>query len=596
MIPVNSSGDEQLHVDDFSTVSPDAPPALISVLPPELLSQIVEAVATSEPPRSPVSRLERDSMEKKRVSHASPVWNSIIQGGSLGWMRLGHVCRLWRDHICEGMPLLWAQSVGCFRYPGAVEEMLRRAGEDIPLSLRFGPEEHATKRKFPPWSVIESPVSSWSQSQCMAFRSRIQSLQILDLRGDISGTAYDRLISILNDLPSLRNLDVHCAYAVGGEIPENILSAPNASINRATTLRKICLTNYFIPWTQPGLTHLSIAIDSFVIPGQVLLELLSLIAPTIVELALDYVLPVDDLEQDCPRYTFPELRCLYVRDLDECIEAFLRVFQHTSLAKLKLALKPTRDWRSATRPAIKNALVLLRQEADPHFGLMAATSEHIVDVDGALDLLRGYVELGFSRDASGLQSGRSLADYDLALSTENPRYILDEYGLCLAETRDSIKDVFPTIWDDITVVNLNLPLRTYFNEMVALIGCLTSVRELRIADMLEHLDREELIWSTPFFGPLFATPSTRLDVLWVVQSGEWEPELVELWCSALGSGLKHVATSSVDDENRTLREQSRVGLLRLDLVETSDAVKRMDEGDLVAMLMGTADQIDLRFL
>ncbi|VDB96756.1 unnamed protein product [Peniophora sp. CBMAI 1063] len=82
--------------------------SLISSLPPEILGIIFSCSA---------------ELDQPRASYTSAP-------GSLGWVRLTHVCKAWRD-ICIATPSLWAYSLG--RLPRAVLVFLERAGEHVPL-------------------------------------------------------------------------------------------------------------------------------------------------------------------------------------------------------------------------------------------------------------------------------------------------------------------------------------------------------------------------------------------------------------------------------------------------------------------------------
>ncbi|VDB87712.1 unnamed protein product [Peniophora sp. CBMAI 1063] len=54
--------------------------------------------------------------------------------GSLGWLRLMHVCNAWRN-VCISTPQLWANSLG--RLPRALPVFLKRAGEHTPLRFHL---------------------------------------------------------------------------------------------------------------------------------------------------------------------------------------------------------------------------------------------------------------------------------------------------------------------------------------------------------------------------------------------------------------------------------------------------------------------------
>ncbi|KZV60213.1 hypothetical protein PENSPDRAFT_659712 [Peniophora sp. CONT] len=591
---------KEAHVDGLSISSSDTLPPFIFILPLELLSLIVEAVAECEPPRCPVSNLERERVDRKRIVRT--LWDpvSAVQGGSLGWLRLAHVCRSWRHHICEDMPLLWAQHIGCFSHSGAIEEMLRRAGEGIPLSVQSRPEAHDPERTCPPWSLVDSSVPSWSHSRFTSFKARIQSVHVIDF-WNTGGENRDSLASILNDLPELRSLEVYYLHLYNDlkHLNEDELAKAGAPVILAPHLRTVRFANCFIPWTTPGVTHLSIALDYAEIPGNVFVDMLGLIAPNIEALEFDSAVPFRYFEQAHPVYAFPKLRYFYLREQDTCAEGFLRVFQDTSLSGLYLSLIPSarHRWKEFFGPAIKNALILLRHESSRPFRSVSTTLASIVD--GASGLLREYVQLEFYREVTTVRSGRT-TDFDLAIATENPRHIRKDYGSCFTSTQDSVAAVFPTIWGDIEAVDLDLPLWKYCDEMGALLSRLSNLRELRVVDMFEHLDHE-LVRDIQFPTAVFGNPHIHLDILCIVQTAKWDPELAKIWCNILTTGMKHALASSVTvdvEDRRTVREQPCLGLLRLDFVGNSDAMQHLSAcGDeIVGIVKGTAERVELRFL
>ncbi|KZV71223.1 hypothetical protein PENSPDRAFT_562565, partial [Peniophora sp. CONT] len=73
-------------------------------LPAEILLVIFTLLSAEEPPKPPLHR-------RNVRLHG---WGSIENGpyGSLGWVRLLHVCHDWRSLI-ESAPTLWARHVYC---------------------------------------------------------------------------------------------------------------------------------------------------------------------------------------------------------------------------------------------------------------------------------------------------------------------------------------------------------------------------------------------------------------------------------------------------------------------------------------------------
>ncbi|KZV61712.1 hypothetical protein PENSPDRAFT_592456, partial [Peniophora sp. CONT] len=82
--------------------------APIGRLPPEILGTIFTLVAKAEPPQYASKSIK----------------------GDLGWVRLSHICRAWRD-LCIDTPSLWGRAIG--RLPRALPVFMERAGKHVPL-------------------------------------------------------------------------------------------------------------------------------------------------------------------------------------------------------------------------------------------------------------------------------------------------------------------------------------------------------------------------------------------------------------------------------------------------------------------------------
>ncbi|VDB87404.1 unnamed protein product [Peniophora sp. CBMAI 1063] len=111
----------------------------ISRLPPELMSIIFTIIAAENPPHQPADSDARDTFRNRMMpaQRDDSSWDQAIlaeafEPGSLGWIKLAHVCQSWRNMI-HGMASLWAGVLG--RLPMADEEALERAGDRASLSL-----------------------------------------------------------------------------------------------------------------------------------------------------------------------------------------------------------------------------------------------------------------------------------------------------------------------------------------------------------------------------------------------------------------------------------------------------------------------------
>ncbi|VDB85102.1 unnamed protein product [Peniophora sp. CBMAI 1063] len=567
----------------------DALRPFIFILPPELLSAIVEAVAAIEVPRPPVSDRDRELVHKAADPRMRErLWDHIVEGGSLGWMRLSHVCRAWRSHICESMPLLWAQHIGCFRSPGAVKVMLRRAGESTLVSVQSAAGEDAPGAALSPWDLVQKPVLSWSEAGCAGFYSRLESVRIVDLRRVVD----DPPSFALNGLPSLRVLEVHHLHLDENSFDdEDKLLQPGAPIVRAPKLREIRFTNYFIPWTAPGLTHLSISLGHCNgLPSPALLNALTLVAPTIKVLELDYCLPGGFSEHVQAPYEFPQLRRLYLRDTDDCADEFLKILELSkiSLTELDLTIHPDgRHWRDSIKTIVDRAVRLLRV-GDP-LTLMSATQAHNDDV--IFGSLHKHICLAFSRLPMASRTP------ELTIAIENARHVGSSYATCLAETCRALGTGLPDIWRNVRFVDLDFPLWDFVAESRVLAEAFVDkgIRELRIIDPVESI-MDSRGWEIPLrlLSVVFRSPTARLQKLWIVQHGEWLPERISMYCFTLAKRVEY-ETAPAEERGRALLKPPRIKLLRADFIESS-LIQSVDEDGLIERLTKVAEHVELRFL
>ncbi|VDC01322.1 unnamed protein product [Peniophora sp. CBMAI 1063] len=230
------------------------PPRSLNSLPLEILNHIFILFAETERPIPPFDIRARHIYEERKVpgeytinlddDDGEPVYDNMDEppwmrgrGGHLGWILLGHVCRLWRKMLLA-LTELWAGDIGSL--PGSLQAMLERAGDARPLILRlYG----ATFRRTDPeegfWKAVACNDGAMSQ--------RIREVYWIESR-----------IYYLEDTYFFRTsrcsfIALHTFVLSTGELsfdPAKTIDAPNLRVAR--------LTNVLCHFTSNVLAELSI--------------------------------------------------------------------------------------------------------------------------------------------------------------------------------------------------------------------------------------------------------------------------------------------------------------------------------------------------
>ncbi|VDB85085.1 unnamed protein product [Peniophora sp. CBMAI 1063] len=573
-------------------------PPRILTLPAELLSIIVEAVAECDPPRFPVSPFDRENITGFFDEYLrARLWEPVVQGGSLGWIKLTHVCRMWREHISESMPLLWSQLIGYFYQRGALDVMLRRAGDVVPLSITCGPNDVSVRMTNSSWWLLDDLVSDLgSPADCQIYRSRIQSIRVINLSPHHPSISRDPPPSIFSTFAQLRVVEVHCLYLRSRDLDEDRFIDDTLMIT-SPNLREARFTNYILPWATTELTHLSLVLDEDEFPGGLLISIFHLIARTIEVLEIDSCLPINYFKEPRPVFSFPRLHQLHIRDRDEWVNPFMQVFYNASVTKLNFTLKSSSLWPDQAGPAIRSALRLLRYDVDRPLQFLAVTEESCA---AGLNLSRDYVRLTLAQEGPSPGWSAHTACFDLSLAIENQRHFRNKYHECVTEMLNVAADTISNIWNNIVDLELNLPLWKHFTVVQCLINKLSNLRCIRLSDPMDPESlltqaTKTILFPQGIFGPFIP----RLDKLWIVQSGEWTPDVYKLVLRALAEAL----ASAISLVNNNYRADVLIGRfhivrLRLDIVQQSGEVQSAWEPkeDLMAMFGMVAEKVELRFL
>ncbi|KZV60212.1 hypothetical protein PENSPDRAFT_694449 [Peniophora sp. CONT] len=397
------------------------------------------------------------------------------------------------------MPLLWAQHIGRFRVPGALEEMVRRTGEDIPLAIQFGSAGDVPVDYYFPWNIIENPAHSWTSAQCTAFRARIHSLAIIDMRGGDS-IERDAIPSIVDEMSELRILTVDFLYLDRFHVSDYKFQHPATPVIRGPHLRKVRFTNYFLPMATLGLTHLSITLDGLGLSAHILHDLLSVISPAIEELVLAFCV-IDSLEFldiHPTGYTLHRLQFLHIRDTDDCIEALLQRLRTPRTTELKLALTPLNiEWREFTQPITMHALL---GPTAPTYISMTVTTRASENTD-LPPLFSHFVQVARSVDAGDFHP-TSANDY--ALDSDMASKFHNLAALHAALYRANRDD-----WLDPVSFAFDLPVwKAYYNVEESLLY-FPHIHHLRLINPLasEDLMEPSILDNLAFPRPAFDSPT-----------------------------------------------------------------------------------------
>ncbi|KZV60508.1 hypothetical protein PENSPDRAFT_340514 [Peniophora sp. CONT] len=280
--------------------------APVSSLPIELLRAIFELVAQDYRPCGPVDiEWRREIMDgyqfPRGENMAEPDWLSE-QGGCLGWISLGHICRAWRGALLAHAAL-WADDFGSL--PGAVNEFLDRSN-GLPLTVRTYSAKY--RNSSAPWhALFRDDV-----------RCRVQRIYCVETRPHVLfGADYAALTTC--HFPILETLCITGNEPIRRRGPITVLP-----VMSAPQLRRLELSNVFIPVSSEMIEFISCKltfeddgrhtiIESGILRPEDLLPLLNRSRETLSSLVVDKCLPSHlDHWYHPTRISIPRLQSLTV--------------------------------------------------------------------------------------------------------------------------------------------------------------------------------------------------------------------------------------------------------------------------------------------
>ncbi|KZV62510.1 hypothetical protein PENSPDRAFT_758655 [Peniophora sp. CONT] len=573
----------------------------ISLLPAEILTMIFMLVA-SDPdntPHAPVETVEDlkdwdDDHNVLIVMRDVCLRKDVLTPGSLGWVKLGHVCRQWRIVLC-GIPTLWARILG--RLPLGDEEILMRSGEHAPLDVfaAWTPFE-LHEQRIMELIVLPKP-RTLSGSRVLPYAERLRHICLVDLtRG---GFRLSLTWLECPTFPRLDTLEIACQNPEGAGNPrlsERALEAPR--------LRVVRLQHCYIPWQSSMLERLSLHwLDPKVLPVSGLFDVLSQASATLQHLELHYAFRLDRAHERDPVF-LPRLRTLSCSPSDT--GHFSRFLDIVVLPPdvhitVEVYLEVGDDWLESDDPGdVQESYAL---EADIEATISAGQYDHSLDglVISQGDTFECCPELSLYMHQGSLDLIRNSTDdtepnpFDVDHASLTFRTVdgpdpdeLDPPSFVLFEAMARFSN--PTRF---TTISIDMPWDV--QQVSKGMSLFTELRALRIVNPLLYIDvtppvgsHSQLPDSFPFLNGLsghtneadgddHAKPrSPILDVLWLVQP-EYEERYSRYsytsWCetialqlgvtlydSVMATGVKPIGTLRIDymadirDEERNAHE------------------------------------------
>lgn len=297
-------------------------------LPVEVLAMIFDVVAADpdNTPHAPVDigdlRLEESSEGYTlalRMLRDTRLQQEITARGSLGWVRLGHVCHQWRE-VLNDMRALWARILG--RLPLGDEEILARAGDQNLLDVLWWrtPFHFHAQTIFEPITSPRPKTASYTLA--LPYANRLRCVRFVNF-GDRKVAPPSELF----DVPSFPSLDtLEMSYTSPDCLLEKCITLSSQTLI-APRLRVLRLLGCYVPWQSSMLERLTLhRIDSKTLPALTLFGILDQTSATLKYLDLyDTFIREDELEHEYSgEIILSRLRVLSISTRSGHLPTFLR--------------------------------------------------------------------------------------------------------------------------------------------------------------------------------------------------------------------------------------------------------------------------------
>ncbi|KZV77403.1 hypothetical protein PENSPDRAFT_747128 [Peniophora sp. CONT] len=212
-------------------------------LPLEISQAIFHLVSQDDQPRPPIDIHARGQFMRSldRWDYRDREFEPQFlrgQGGSLGWIRLGHVCSHWRRALLA-MPSIWAGALGAL--PSGFDTMLQRA-KNLPLTIQI----YSSHYRIGALSVYTRFLDAAGSD----LASRTQTIFWYDMEG--STHQYLSNIFATNSFPLLETATL-CI-----RLRQKVAKVKHTPLILAPRLRRLRLQDVFCRWSSEVLSHLHV--------------------------------------------------------------------------------------------------------------------------------------------------------------------------------------------------------------------------------------------------------------------------------------------------------------------------------------------------
>ncbi|KZV62515.1 hypothetical protein PENSPDRAFT_758659 [Peniophora sp. CONT] len=520
----------------------------ISRLPPEVTATIFGYCTVEEPPHAPCDRKKKEEIIDANhidvltdIWAVRHVWKDALSDGTIGWIRLTHVCRRWRE-LLLGTATLWASTLG--RLPSAYNEFLQRAGNHT----------------LPSVTVISTPFHdriplTISLSTIVPICNRLRVLRLVEICGD-----PDFLLSLellcTQRLEKLETLEITFHSSTfsrdSSNVAQWVLTAPS--------LRTIHFAGYFIPFKTASLEELSLNYwtDKCTLSMNTLYNLLQVAAPTLKYLDLSHVLSYNfDVEaHSLQEINLPQLQEFRFADGDGLQIAFLERAKFPPSVRLDIDIYVEISDRAEslgehyTLKPLVNAMLSCGHlgsadglavypgpdEGDLQFLLYTDSLESLrmspvkgnpfYARDAKLNLL---VSNGYSRNNSCLD----VTFAEVSRFLRPARFAVMSFGAFPFWSHDQISTVLSQ-YTSLRTLHIVDPLE-YVKTLSASIPNafpFLSARNLTASSIHEHEDERDTDTVVP-----------ALELLWLTQNADSCRMDCTTWCSIISCQLRHTLSS-----------------------------------------------------
>lgn len=206
-------------------------------------------MATRANALAPISRLPKEILVMITTvatveDRPHPSWKCVcaegvhVVRGSLGWIRLTHVCKAWRHTLLDAQHL-WAQDLVVL--PKALPTFIRRTGPTTLLNVHMS---RGSRALIPSCEALYTHIP----------RERVQTISWNFFTTEESTYFHRNIVSSERGLPNLEHLTVDCDH----HADTTIVRKAHTARYLLPKLRTLNVNRFYVPFAMPNLTELTL--------------------------------------------------------------------------------------------------------------------------------------------------------------------------------------------------------------------------------------------------------------------------------------------------------------------------------------------------